>query len=76
MRYEKFGINGQLRNKLILIVIRRFPLVKAAMNAPRMSKLRNGVKDVLIRLRVGMDMKLKVRIFFRWRECPGACWWT
>jgi hypothetical protein len=35
---KKFGINGQLRNKLFLIVIRRFSLVKAAMNAPRISK--------------------------------------
>jgi hypothetical protein len=33
MRYEKFGINGQLRNKHFLIVIHRFSLVKSAMNA-------------------------------------------
>jgi hypothetical protein len=32
---EKFCINGQLRNKLFFIVIHRFSLVKAAMNAPR-----------------------------------------
>jgi hypothetical protein len=30
---KKFGINGQLRNKLFLVVIHRFSLVKAAMNA-------------------------------------------
>jgi hypothetical protein len=30
---RKFGINGQTRNKLFLIVISRFSLVKAAMNA-------------------------------------------
>jgi hypothetical protein len=51
MRYEKFGINGQLRNKLFLIVIRRrFLLVKAAMNAARICNLPSGVKNVLIRL--------------------------
>ena len=32
---KKFGINGQLRNKLFLIVIHRFSLVKVVMNAPR-----------------------------------------
>jgi hypothetical protein len=40
---KKFAINGQLRNKLFLIVIHRFALVKAAMNALRICKLRNGV---------------------------------
>jgi hypothetical protein len=30
---KKFSINGQLRNKLFLMVIYRFALVKAAMNA-------------------------------------------
>jgi hypothetical protein len=40
---KKFAINGQLRNKLFLIVIHRFSLVKAAMNAPRICKLRNSV---------------------------------
>jgi hypothetical protein len=38
MRYEKFGINGQLGNKLFFIVIHRFSLVKAAMNALRICK--------------------------------------
>jgi hypothetical protein len=38
MRYEKFGINGQLRNKLFL---NRFSLVRAAMNA--ICKMRSGV---------------------------------
>jgi hypothetical protein len=36
---KKFIINGQWRNKLFLIVINRFSLVKAAMNAPRICKL-------------------------------------
>jgi hypothetical protein len=34
-----FGIICQLRTKLFLIFIHRFPLVKAAMNAPRLCKL-------------------------------------
>jgi hypothetical protein len=33
---KKFGINGQWRNKLFLIVIHRFSLVKVAMNASRL----------------------------------------
>jgi hypothetical protein len=40
---KKFGINGQLRNKLFLIVVYRFSLVKAALNALRICKLHNGV---------------------------------
>jgi hypothetical protein len=40
---EKFGINGQLRNKLFLFVIHRFPLVKADMNALRICNMRNDV---------------------------------
>jgi hypothetical protein len=39
MRDEKIGINCQLRNKLFLIVIHHFSLVKAAMNAPRLCKV-------------------------------------
>ena len=31
---KKFGINAQLRDKLFLIVMHRFILVKAAMNEP------------------------------------------
>jgi hypothetical protein len=38
MRYEKFGTNGQLRNKLFLIVTHRFSL---AMNALRICKMGN-----------------------------------
>jgi hypothetical protein len=40
---KKFGINCQLGNKLFMIVIHRFLLVKATMNAPHICKLRNGV---------------------------------
>jgi hypothetical protein len=36
---KKLGINGQSRNTLLMIVIHRFPLVKAAINAPRICKL-------------------------------------
>jgi hypothetical protein len=43
MHYEKFGINVQLRNKLFLIIIHHFLLVKAAVNAPRICNLRDGV---------------------------------
>ncbi len=45
MGYEKIIINGQMRNKLFLIVIYHSSLVKAAMNAARFCKLRNGVKQ-------------------------------
>jgi hypothetical protein len=40
---KKFGINGQMRNEPFLIVIYRSSLVKVAMNAARVCKLRNGV---------------------------------
>jgi hypothetical protein len=40
---KKFGFNGQLWNKLLLIVIHRFSLVKAAVNAPHICKMCNGV---------------------------------
>jgi hypothetical protein len=41
---KKCGINGQLRDKLFLSVIHRFvSLVKAALNAPRICQIRNGV---------------------------------
>jgi hypothetical protein len=40
---KKFDINGQLRNKLFLVVIHRFSLAKAAMKAACICKLRSGV---------------------------------
>jgi hypothetical protein len=40
---KKFGINGQMGNKLFLIVIYCFSLVKTAMNVARVYKLRNVV---------------------------------
>jgi hypothetical protein len=44
MRYEKITYNGQRRNEHFLIVIYHSSLVKGAMNAARLCKLRNGVK--------------------------------
>jgi hypothetical protein len=44
MRYEKITYNGQMRNEHFLIVIYHPSLVKGAMNAARLCKLRNGVK--------------------------------
>jgi hypothetical protein len=41
---KKLSINGELRNKLFLIVIHRFSLVKAAMNALLICKMRSGVR--------------------------------
>jgi hypothetical protein len=40
---KKLGINGQMQNKLFLIIIYRFSLVKAAMTHVHVCKLRNGV---------------------------------
>jgi hypothetical protein len=41
---KKFSINCQLQNKHFLIIIHRFSLVKAAMNALRICKLYSNVK--------------------------------
>jgi hypothetical protein len=41
---KKIIFNGQRRNKHFLIVIYHYSLVKGAMNAARLCKLRNGVK--------------------------------
>jgi hypothetical protein len=43
---KTFGINGQVQNKLFLIVIHRLSLVNAAMNAPPICKLRNIVNKM------------------------------
>jgi hypothetical protein len=40
---KKFGINGQMQNKLFLIIIYRFSLVKPTLNDERVCKLCNGV---------------------------------
>jgi hypothetical protein len=44
---KKFIINGKMRNKPFLIVINCSSLVKAAMNAVRVCKLRNNVNKTL-----------------------------
>jgi hypothetical protein len=41
---KKIIFNGQMRNKRFLIVIYHSSLVKGAMNAARVCKLRNGDK--------------------------------
>ncbi len=41
---KKFGFSGQMRNESFLIVIYHSSLVKGAMNAAHVCKLRNGVK--------------------------------
>jgi hypothetical protein len=43
---KKFGFNCQMRNEPFLIVIYHSSLVKGAMNATRVCKLRNGVKKM------------------------------
>jgi hypothetical protein len=44
---KKFIINGQVRNKLNLIVIHRLSLLKAAMNAPHICKMCNKTPQFL-----------------------------
>ncbi len=44
---QKFGFNWQMRNEPFLIVIYHSSLVKGAMNAACVCKLRNGVKKRL-----------------------------
>jgi hypothetical protein len=44
MRYEKIIFNSQRRNELFFIFIYHSSLIKGAMNAARICKLRNGVK--------------------------------
>jgi hypothetical protein len=41
---KKFGFNGKMRNEPFLIVIYHSSVVKCAINAARVCKLRNGVK--------------------------------
>ncbi len=48
MRYEKVLFQWQMRNEPFLIVIDHSTLVKGAMNAARVCKLRTGVKKTPI----------------------------
>jgi hypothetical protein len=50
MRYERFCANGQMRNEPFLIVIHHSTLVKGAVNAALVCKLRTGVKKRLFLL--------------------------
>jgi hypothetical protein len=43
---KKFGFNCQMRNGPFLIVFYHSSMVKGAMNAARVCKLRNGVKKM------------------------------
>jgi hypothetical protein len=43
---KKFGFNSKMRNEPFLIVIYHSSLVKGAMNAARVCKLRNDVKKM------------------------------
>jgi hypothetical protein len=45
---KKFCFNGQMRNEPFLIVIYHSTMVKGAVNAARVCKLRTGVKKTLI----------------------------
>jgi hypothetical protein len=58
---KKIIFNGQMRNELFFIVIYHSSLVKSAMNAARVCKLRNGVKK-----------KPKNFFFFQWQKVNQA----
>jgi hypothetical protein len=55
---KKFSFNGQMRNEPFFIVIYHSSLVKGAMNAARICKLRNGVKKTPQFLLVSMASAL------------------
>jgi hypothetical protein len=56
---KKIIINAQLRNKILLIVIYHSSLVKAAMNAVRICKMRN----------VSVSKMPSMSSFFNCRRC-------
>jgi hypothetical protein len=58
---KKFGFNSQMRNEPFLIVIYHSSLVKGAMNAARVCKLRNGVK------------KIPQFLLFQWPKVDQVC---
>jgi len=58
---KKIIFNGQRRNKHFLIVIYHSLLVKGAMNAARLCKLRNGVKKTPLFLLFSMKKVDQVR---------------
>ena len=58
---KKIIYNGQMRNEHFLIVIYHSSLVKGAMNAARLCKLRNGVKKTPQFLLFSMEKVDQVR---------------
>jgi hypothetical protein len=58
---KKINFNGQSRNKHFLIVIYHSSLVKGAMNAARLYKLRNGAKIT------------PQFLFFQWPKVDQVC---
>jgi hypothetical protein len=65
---KKISINCQLRNKLFLLVIFNFPILKAVMNAPHRCKFR---KDYLTDINHGA-MVLTKRLHFFVFQLPKA----
>jgi hypothetical protein len=59
---KKIIFNGQMRNKLFSIVIYHSSLVKAAVNAASVCKLRNGVKKTPQFLLFSMAKKCAMNI--------------
>jgi hypothetical protein len=60
---KKLCIKGQWRNKLILIVISRFSLVNAAMNALRVCKLRKNCLTGIDQCAMVLSKSINGRIY-------------
>jgi hypothetical protein len=60
---KKLYINGQWRKKLFLIVIYRFSLVKAAVNAPRVCKFRKNCLTSIGKCAMRLSKKKKIGAF-------------
>jgi hypothetical protein len=61
---KKFGFNCQMRNEPFLIAIYHSSLVKGAMNAALLCKLRNGVKK---------SYKCLNFFYFQWPKVDEVC---
>ncbi len=74
---KTFGINGQLRKKLFLIVIPCFPLVKADMKAQSIHKLCNGVdKTPVFLLFFNCQRRKKDHCTCTLVNCGGVSFWS